>query len=451
MTPADVLNQIASRAARPCPAAPPDTVNIHAQLVDSGGQAITGFRDYVVRFFDAESGGAQLGPDITGTANLSVDGLFNLSVTLPPQVLDSAAAWYEVAVDSDTLPNGVDANDLFPQRVRVQSVPFALQAAEALSAPTESFSAYDDLTAEAKLDNDADDDLLTRQQADGRYAPAGFSAYGNLIDEGALDNDADGDLLTRQQADARYGSGGDGVPSTAIVLSETNPNANLTGYTYLAETVLEVRDASMTPSVWTATTTTGAPAARQVHTAVWTGTEMIVWGGNGVSIVGGRYDAAADTWTPVTTAGAPTHRAYHTAVWTGAEMIVWGGHDSTYTDTGGRYDPVTDSWEGTATAGAPTPRQLHTAVWTGDEMVIWGGSDSNTLNTGGHYHPAQDHWVSVTTADAPTPRNYHRAVWTGDEMVIWGGFASGVGHLNTGGRISADWSVPTTLYLFRKD
>jgi hypothetical protein len=32
--------------------------------------------------------------------------------------------------------------------------------------------------------------------------------------------------------------------------------------------------------VWTATTTAGAPSARDSHTAVWTGTKMIVWGGD---------------------------------------------------------------------------------------------------------------------------------------------------------------------------
>src|SRR5262249_13958835 len=30
---------------------------------------------------------------------------------------------------------------------------------------------------------------------------------------------------------------------------------------------------------WTATSTINAPAARELHTAVWTGSEMIVWGG----------------------------------------------------------------------------------------------------------------------------------------------------------------------------
>ena len=58
---------------------------------------------------------------------------------------------------------------------------------------------------------------------------------------------------------------------------------------------------------------------------------MIVWGGygNGSSLNdGGRYNPAANSWTAVTTNGAPAARAMHTAVWTGSEMIVWGGVDN---------------------------------------------------------------------------------------------------------------------------
>ena len=43
-------------------------------------------------------------------------------------------------------------------------------------------------------------------------------------------------------------------------------------------TLPEIADAC-TDDTWTATTTANAPAARQRHTAVWTGSEMIVWGG----------------------------------------------------------------------------------------------------------------------------------------------------------------------------
>ena len=63
---------------------------------------------------------------------------------------------------------------------------------------------------------------------------------------------------------------------------------------------------------------------------MWTGSEMIVWGGyNGSGYLndGGRYNPAANSWTAVTTTGAPAARAYHTAVWTGSEMIVWGGYE----------------------------------------------------------------------------------------------------------------------------
>jgi hypothetical protein len=85
---------------------------------------------------------------------------------------------------------------------------------------------------------------------------------------------------------------------------------------------------------------------------------------------------ADDTWTATTTLNVPDARWGHTAVWTGSEMIVWGGNDggSTYFNTGGRYDPTTDSWMATSTTNAPTARWLHSAVWTGSEIVVWGGT-----------------------------------------------------------------------------
>src|SRR5438552_7897443 len=84
-----------------------------------------------------------------------------------------------------------------------------------------------------------------------------------------------------------------------------------------------------------------------------------------------------DTWTPTSIANAPAAREYHTAVWTGSEMIVWGGEDfsGSLVNTGGRYNPSTDSWTATSTTNAPDARQAHTAVWTGSEMIVWGGND----------------------------------------------------------------------------
>jgi hypothetical protein len=52
---------------------------------------------------------------------------------------------------------------------------------------------------------------------------------------------------------------------------------------------------------WTATSTTNAPSPRSSHTAVWTGSEMIVWGG------GGLVTLAGDT-RPVRIVGRPPAR-----------------------------------------------------------------------------------------------------------------------------------------------
>src|SRR5207253_7612870 len=84
-----------------------------------------------------------------------------------------------------------------------------------------------------------------------------------------------------------------------------------------------------TNDMWTATSLTNATAARLQHTAVWTGSEMIVWGGYAVGVsalnTGGRYNPSTDSWTAISTTNAPAGRYIHTAVWTGSEMIVWGG------------------------------------------------------------------------------------------------------------------------------
>src|SRR6266705_1682303 len=107
---------------------------------------------------------------------------------------------------------------------------------------------------------------------------------------------------------------------------------------------------------------------------------MIVWAGWSTADTyfntGGRYDPNSDTWTATNTTNAPTARFAHTAVWTGSEMVVWGGYfyigsNEYFLNTGGRYNPGADSWTATSTTNAPHGRGYHTAVWTGSEMIIW--------------------------------------------------------------------------------
>jgi hypothetical protein len=111
------------------------------------------------------------------------------------------------------------------------------------------------------------------------------------------------------------------------------------------------------------------------------------------NIHGGAPPCTDDTWTPTSITNAPGGRMLPTAVWTGSEMIVWGGTTDRINglSTGGRYNPKTDTWTPTSTTNAPTARFAHTAVWTGSEMIVWGGyNNSSLLNTGGRYDPSTE-------------------------------------------------------------
>jgi N-acetylneuraminic acid mutarotase len=194
--------------------------------------------------------------------------------------------------------------------------------------------------------------------------------------------------------------------------------ANSTGYRY-----------DPTTNTWTTMSVVGAPPSRLAHTAVWTGTHMLIWGGRSQSAAfdtGYRYDPAADAWTPISTVGAPAARFEHTAVWTGGAMLVWGGRTLTplvILGDGGAYDPGTDTWTPISGVGAPSPRLFDTAIWTGERMVIWGGVDgTNTyLADGSRYDPATDTWATTSVTGAPSGRDGHSAVWGGGRMLLWGG------------------------------
>ena len=237
------------------------------------------------------------------------------------------------------------------------------------------------------------------------------------------------------------GGGGGGIPPGGFIFGKPNDTTLIgAGYTEIGQSVQDY---------WTPTTISGAPTERFFHTAVWTGTKMLVWGGNPGHFVnsGGQYDPASNSWTAFGAPGAPTGRYLHTAVWTGTKMIVWGGTDlSTSFNTGGQYDPVGDSWTATTISGAPTGRYLHRAVWTGTKMIVWGGTDGTLVpNTGGQYDPATDSWTATTTAGAPTGRFRHTAVWTGTRMIIWGGTANGT-FANIGGQydpVGDSWTATT--------
>jgi hypothetical protein len=127
-------------------------------------------------------------------------------------------------------------------------------------------------------------------------------------------------------------------------------------------------------------------------------------------------------------------RAGADAVWTGTEVIVWGGHTDVSSSRSGvrgdgaAYDPATRQWR--ILPDAPIgPRNEHAAVWTGTEMLVWGGKRPEGRGPAGWadgaaYDPARDAWRSIP--DAPIGTRVDAGVtWTGKELVVIGGGPAG--------------------------
>ncbi|HKY49018.1 MAG TPA: hypothetical protein VJQ79_13660, partial [Acidimicrobiia bacterium] len=130
---------------------------------------------------------------------------------------------------------------------------------------------------------------------------------------------------------------------------------------------------------------------------VWTGSEMIVWGGEADEIAstlfsdGAAYDPAKDTWRLLSHSPL-SGRRYHSAVWTGDEMLIVGGVGE---GDGAAYHPDTDSWRPIAVPPVPLapPAGTDTVglvsfLWTGDQLIIWHVAPNQPVA----YNPTDDAW-----------------------------------------------------------
>ncbi|MEZ4405761.1 MAG: hypothetical protein R3A52_04585 [Polyangiales bacterium] len=174
---------------------------------------------------------------------------------------------------------------------------------------------------------------------------------------------------------------------------------------------------------------TAAPAARWQdgqQTAVWDGRAMIILGG--ITASGEAHDSAAyvpslDAWERVP--ASPVRASGLSAVFTGNEVLVWsaavmGGA------SGAALRAGASGWAVLPSLAASAPREGHTAVWTGAEMLVWGGYESGALRDDGlRYAPSKGRSRPMGTARAPSARRRHTAVWTSSEMLVFGGQVDG--------------------------
>jgi hypothetical protein len=107
-------------------------------------------------------------------------------------------------------------------------------------------------------------------------------------------------------------------------------------------------------------------------------------------------------------------RGNHDVLWTGSEMIVWGGslRDSpAHLVDGAALDPETSTWR-VLPSPPLEPTQPTRAVWAGDELVVI--SPEATVG----YDPSTDTWRQVAEgANPPLDRGF--VAWTGERVVVW--------------------------------
>ncbi len=162
-------------------------------------------------------------------------------------------------------------------------------------------------------------------------------------------------------------------------------------------------------------------SGRYQHRMVWTGSEMLVWGGfawdtsdfGAVLPRGGAaYDPAADSWrvmpnAPIAGRGSPV------VVWSGTEMLVFGGAtidaagEQPVLD-GAAYDPATDRWR--ALPPAPLSGGATVGGWLADRFVVV------TNDSAAAYDPVVDRWTELPPA--PIRPDWRTAIVAGDRLVV---------------------------------
>jgi N-acetylneuraminic acid mutarotase len=167
---------------------------------------------------------------------------------------------------------------------------------------------------------------------------------------------------------------------------------------------------------------------RASHAAVWTGSELLIYGGsNGADVVeplrtGLAYDPESDTWrdlspTPVGISWWPDLKA----VWTGDRLIMIGGvvNGDEYGYQVLQYQPEADTWE---TASFPEERsQVGGVVWTGDDLLLVGGDLNGPDNTAWAYRPDTAEWRRLSDPGIK-PVEGIEGIWTGSEAIFAGGY-----------------------------
>ena len=387
--------------------------------LDANGVAASGTYDLQFGLWSTASGVPQVGAPLTNLDVAVVRGLFTVTLDFGPS-FPGGERWLEIAVRTN---GGGEFSTLAP-RQRVTPSPYAITAGQVTGAV-----AAGQITGTVPLAQ------LPSGSAIASADPADAAALGAGLR-----------LISKTPAPAWVNGSANAAPSARSGQSGVWTGQELVIWGGALGTLAGVPQYSATggwyqpdTDAWTAISPFAAPSARRSHTAIWTGSEMIVWGGfsgTGYLADGGRFSLASQSWHGLSTSPlAP--REGQVAVWTGSRMLIWSGRNEVATVMDGAlYDPVSDVWTLLPTSGAPATRSGAVGLWTGDRLLVWGGERNGTYLGGGAQlrfvnGEPMSKWQEIRIPGEPSSRAHHTAVWTGTQMLVWGGVNDG-GQLGDG-------------------
>jgi hypothetical protein len=186
-----------------------------------------------------------------------------------------------------------------------------------------------------------------------------------------------------------------------------------------------------------------APEQRPI--GAWTGRELVLFV-SGINPADGRpwpaglaraaaYNPATNTWRRIATLPEPGGAA----TWDGHELLVVGSGE--HGRSVNAYAPATNRWR--RLASMPSRRPQAATVWTGKRLLIWGGGtfrDAGLVvviaGRGLAFDPKANRWSALPWAPL-LGRLDPTAVWTGHAMIVWGGSRPAT-PVNTGQRVFTD-------------
>lgn len=169
-------------------------------------------------------------------------------------------------------------------------------------------------------------------------------------------------------------------------------------------------------------------AARTSTAAVWTGSRLLVWGGEGADhsryADGAAYDPATRRWTRIPAAPL-SGRAGAQAVWLDGSLVVWGGVESDEgrpAADGARYDPTTRVWTRLPPAPVTSFGWARLVVAAGRAVLVSTSvtPDEETVRAD-VYDPARNTWQALPDLPGQRGESLYTAdaLGTADAVLVW--------------------------------